>query len=118
MKSVSSLLDPAPTCWERYVPPGCSTRAISAQSATVGWRLTSRSNDSAGNGRSASSSTSITDAPSGARFRLATSIFGGQDSVAIRVGGGCGIRSSNSPPPVWMSSAAAAPAIRSASNRE
>ena len=44
--------------------------------------------------------------------------LGGQDSVAARTGGGCGTPASavasTSPPPVWMSSAARALAIRAA----
>src|SRR5436190_7078233 len=118
MKSVSSRLEPAPTCCERYVPPGRRTRAISGQTATVGCRLTTRSNDASRNGRPASSSAAITDAPSGRRFRFAAAMFGGHDSVAASIGGGRGIPASTSPPPVWTSSAAAVRAIRFASSRE
>jgi hypothetical protein len=32
-------LEPGPTCWERNVPPGARTRAISVQTVTTGWRL-------------------------------------------------------------------------------
>ncbi len=114
MKSVSSRFDPAPTCWEKKVPPGRSTRAISGHTSSTGCLLTTRSKESAGNGRAASSATWTTRAPSGASFRRASSTFGGHDSVAARTGGGAGIPASTSPPPVWMSSAARARPIRSA----
>jgi hypothetical protein len=39
--------------------------------------------------------------------------FGGQDSVAASTCGGAGIFAVTSPPPVWMSSAARALAVRS-----
>jgi hypothetical protein len=42
-------------------------------------------------------------------------MFGGHDSVALSTGGAWWISASTSPPPVWMSSAADAFAMRSAS---
>jgi hypothetical protein len=114
MKSVSSRFEPAPTNWEKKVPPGRSTRVISGHTSSTGCLLTTRSKDSAGNGSGATSATWTTRPPRGARFCRASSAFGGHDSVAARTAGGCVIPASTSPPPVWMSSAARARAIRSA----
>ena len=36
-KWMSSRLEPAPICWDRYVPPGCSTLAISSHRTSTGW---------------------------------------------------------------------------------
>ncbi len=44
---------------------------------------------------------------------MALATFGGQPSVATVSGGNSGAQARTSPPPVWMSSAADAPASRS-----
>lgn len=72
----------------RQIRPAGSQRAISSRRVMTGYRATTRSKYSAGNGSSASSATWQTDA---SRFRLATSTFGGQDSVAANTTGGNGI---------------------------
>src|SRR3954466_12717240 len=50
--STSSNTLAGPTCWEKYAPPGRSTRAIPAQSVVTGWRLETRSNTSSPKGDS------------------------------------------------------------------
>ncbi len=88
MNSVSSRFEPAPTSWERNVPSGRRTRAISGHTSSTGCLLTTRSKESAGNGSPAPSATCTTRPPSGARFRRASSALGGHDSVAARTSGG------------------------------
>ena len=102
-KSVSSRLEPAPICWERYVPPGRRTRAISSHSTTTGWRLVTRSNDASAKGSVGASATATRWAPSGRRRAPATATFGGQDSVATSSAGRCASVARTSPPPVCTS---------------
>ena len=111
MKSVSSRLDPAPTCCEKYVPPGFRTRRISSHCTSVGWRLTNKSKLSSAKGRPSSSPTSTTVAPRRARLRFAISMLGGQESVATSIAGALAMPARTSPPPVCMSNAADARCI-------
>lgn len=116
MKSMSSRLEPAPTCCDRYDPPGASTRAISSQTVTTGCRLTTNSKDPSAKGDRASSAVSMTKTPKGSRLRVAIRTFGGHDSVAANLEGRCSTSLSTpaktSPPPVWISRTADARPIR------
>ncbi len=99
------------------MPPGASTRAISSHQAVTGCRLTTRSNVSSAKGSGGSSESATTATPRGRSRVVARATFGGQDSVATVRGGSTGAEASTSPPPVWMSSAAPARAIRPAMAR-
>jgi len=117
MKSVSSLFVPSPTCWEKYVPPGCKTLAISLHKVKVGWRLATSSNASSGNGKSDSSEISTSETPKRSKFVVAIATLGLHDSEAKMtrgLGSICESTSANrSPPPVWTSKTDCALAIRS-----
>ncbi|CAM5744547.1 hypothetical protein SALBM311S_02490 [Streptomyces alboniger] len=101
--------------------PGRSTRTISGQSGRSGWRLTTRSKVASAKGNGASSDVATTATPRGRSRAVALATFGGQTSVAAVSTGAFGAaaraKSRTSPPPVWMSSAADAPARRPAIDR-
>jgi hypothetical protein len=136
-ESFDQLGDAAqPTCWEKYVPPGRSTRAISAHQVVAGCRLTTRSKASPPNGSGGLPGSATTATPRGCSSRVALSMFGGHGQrgqrlrpgehlaagLAVQRGAGRAIRSSvtrPSSPEKFQPTigAASASATRSSSER-